>query len=65
MFSPDRVNMGGGVSNCFELLDGAIRDVICRDAMPCFRNVPVVKAVLGGGSGLFGAVSLVADAARG
>ena len=65
MFSPDRVIMGGGVSNGFELLDGGIHEVIRRDAMPPFRDVPVVKAGLGGDSGLFGAASLVADAARG
>jgi glucokinase len=65
MFSPDRVIMGGGVSNGFDLLDGGIHEVIRRDAMPPFRDVPVMKAGLGGDSGLFGAASLVADAARG
>ena len=65
MFSPDRVIMGGGLSNGFDLLDKGMHDIIRRDAMPPFKDVPVVKAGLGGDSGLFGAASLVADAARG
>ena len=65
MFSPDRVIMGGGVSNGFDLLDAGIHEVIRRDAMPPFKDVPVIKAGLGGDSGLFGAASLMADAARG
>ena len=64
MFSPDRVIMGGGVSNGFDLLDSGIHDIIRRDAMPPFKDVPVVKAEIGGESGLFGAASLVADAAH-
>ena len=65
MFSPERVIMGGGLSNAFDLLEGGIHDVIRRDAMPPFKDVPVVKAGLGGDSGLFGAARLVLDAGDG
>ena len=65
MFSPDRVIMGGGLSNAFDLLEGGIHDVIRRDAMPPFKDVPVVKAGLGGDSGLFGAARLVLDTGDG
>lgn len=61
IFSPDRVVMGGGVSNAFDQLESGIHDVIRRDAMPPFRTVPVVKSALGDDSGLFGAARLVLD----
>ena len=61
IFSPDRVVMGGGVSNAFDQLEPGIHDVIRRDAMPPFRTVPIVKSALGDDSGLFGAARLVLD----
>ena len=63
IFSPDRVVMGGGVSNAFDQLEPGIHDVIRRDAMTPFRTVPVVKSALGDDSGLFGAARLVLDTA--
>jgi glucokinase len=65
MFSPERVIMGGGVSNAFDLLEGDIHDVIRRDAMLPFKNVPVVRAGLGDDSGLLGAAALVLCATQG
>lgn len=59
MFSPERVVIGGGLSNGFEFLQDGIHRVIRRDAMPPFRHVPVVQAGLGGDSGLWGAASMV------
>lgn len=59
MFSPERVIMGGGLSNGFDLLEKGIHDVIHHDAMPPFRTVPVIRAALGGDSGLWGAASMV------
>ena len=64
MFSPERVIMGGGVSNAFELLQADIHAVIRRDAMLPFKDVPVVRAGLGDDSGLVGAAALVLSAAR-
>ncbi|MGC6519539.1 MAG: ROK family protein [Candidatus Puniceispirillaceae bacterium] len=59
MFSPERVIMGGGLSNGFDLLGDGIHKVIQSEAMPPFRTVPVVRAALGGDSGLWGAASMV------
>lgn len=54
MFRPERVVIGGGLSNGFDLLEDGIHRVIQRDAMLPFRHVPVVRAGLGGDSGLWG-----------
>ena len=58
LYSPERVIMGGGVSTAFDLLDHGIHDVILRQAMAAFRDVRVVRAGLGGNSGLVGAAAL-------
>jgi glucokinase len=58
LYSPDRVIMGGGVSQAFDLLEPGICEVIRRDAMGPFKTVPVVPALLGDNSGLVGAAAL-------
>ena len=58
-FSPERVVIGGGLSNGFDLLEDGITRVIRRDAMPPFRDVKAVRAGLGDDSGLWGAASMV------
>lgn len=58
LYSPERVIMGGGVSNAFDLLSEDIHAVIRRDAMPPFKDVPVVPAALGDNAGLVGVASL-------
>jgi glucokinase len=65
IFSPERVIMGGGVSNAFDLLEGDIHAVISRDAMLPFKTVPVVRAGLGNDSGLVGAAALALLATQG
>ena len=65
MFSPDRVILGGGLSNAFDQLEGGIHDVIRRDAMPPFKTVPVLRSELGDDSGLFGAACLILESSRG
>jgi predicted NBD/HSP70 family sugar kinase len=60
LYSPERVIMGGGVSNAFDLLERDIHAVIRRDALPPFKTVPVVRAGLGHDSGLIGAAALAA-----
>ena len=59
MFSPDRVIVGGGLSQAFDQLAPGIHEIIRRDAMPPFKTVPVVRAALGGDSGLVGAACMV------
>ena len=61
MFSPERVIMGGGLSHAFDLLAPGIHDVIRRDALAPFRQIPVVAAALGDNSGLMGAAALILD----
>jgi glucokinase len=60
LYSPERVIMGGGVSNAFDLLERDIHAVIRRDALPPFKTVPVVRAGLGHDSGLISAAALAA-----
>jgi len=61
MFSPERVVIGGGLSNGFDLLEDGIRAVIQRDAMPSFRAVQLRRAALGDDSGLWGAASMLLE----
>ena len=58
LFSPERLVMGGGVAQAFDLLSKDIHAVIRRDAMAPFKDVPVVPATLGDNSGLVGVASL-------
>ena len=62
LFSPERIIMGGGVSQAFDLLIDDIHAVIRRDAIEPFKDVSVVRAGLGENSGLVGAAALVSDA---
>jgi glucokinase len=59
LFSPERVIIGGGLSNAFEQLHPGISAYVRTNAMPAFRDVEIVKAGLGGDSGLVGAAELV------
>lgn len=63
LFSPDRIVMGGGVSEGFDLLSDGIHAVIRAEAVAPFRDVTVVKAGLGGNAGLVGAAALVLEQA--
>ncbi len=58
LYSPQRIIVGGGLANSFDLLLPGIMARIASDAMPAFRDVPVVRAALGGNSGLVGAAAL-------
>jgi glucokinase len=61
LYSPDILIMGGGLSNEFEMLAPFFSRYIAGNAMAAFKDVPVVKAKLGGNSGLIGAACLVFD----
>jgi glucokinase len=61
LYNPDILVLGGGLSNRFDMLRDGILAEIRQTAMPAFRDTPVVKAALGGESGLIGAASLVFD----
>jgi glucokinase len=59
LYSPDRIVMGGGVSDGYDLLHGYIEATIRQRAMSAYRDVPVVRARLGRHAGLVGAASLI------
>ena len=61
--SPERVIMGGGVAQAFDLLADRVAATVRRDALPPFRAVPVVAAELGENSGLIGAAAQALEAA--
>ncbi len=58
LFSPERLIMGGGVSQAIDLMLPRIRECIEQFAMPPFRSVEVVPAMLGDNAGLIGAAML-------
>ncbi|MEK8026953.1 ROK family protein [Pseudaquabacterium rugosum] len=59
LFSPQRVVLGGGVAQAFDLLQAGIAREIDKRAMPPFRDVPVVAASCGQDAGLVGAAALI------
>ena len=59
VFSPDILIIGGGMSQQFDVLIGPISEYVNRYAMKPFQGVRIVKAALGGDSGLIGASRLV------
>ena len=59
LYSPETIIIGGGLSNAFDQLHPGIDAYIRQNAMLAFKDVPVVRAALGGNSGLIGAASMV------
>ncbi len=59
LYSPEMVVIGGGLSNAFDQLYPGIDAYIQKNAMLAFKDVRIVKAALGGNSGLIGAASMV------
>ncbi len=62
-FDPERVVIGGGVANAFDLFEPAMRAELGWRLMPAYRDgVEVVRAMLGDRSGLYGALALAGSA---
>jgi glucokinase len=59
LFSPDVIIMGGGLSHEFETLYPTMHERFQNNLMPAFKTTKIVKAQLGGNSGIVGAASLV------
>jgi glucokinase len=59
LYSPQRMIVGGGLTNAWDQLEPGIRSYIKANAMFPFCDVPIVKATLGDNSGLIGAAALV------
>ena len=62
IFEPQRILLGGGVSQAGELLFEPIRQTVHDRVMsPVFRGIPIQPASLGADVGLMGAVALVLE----
>jgi len=59
LYSPQRLIMGGGVAQGFDLLQAGIADVMRSSAMAPFRDVEIVPASLGDNAGLVGAAASI------
>ncbi len=58
LYAPQRLVVGGGVSDALDLMQARIHAQIERHAMPPFRGIGILKAELDGNSGLVGAAAL-------
>jgi len=63
-FSPERVVIGGGVSNAFDDLLPGIRRRINISAMPPYRDVTIVRSTLGDDAGIIGTATLALEKAK-
>lgn len=60
LFNPQRIIIGGGVSNAGDLLWGPMRETVRTRAMTsCQRGLEFVPAALGDDAGIFGAIAAV------
>jgi glucokinase len=59
LYSPEKIIIGGGLSNAFAQLEPGIAAYIKDNAMPAFKDTPIVTAALGDNSGLVGAAAMV------
>lgn len=59
LYSPELIVVGGGVSEALDLMQPELGRAMRAAAMPSYRDVPVVRAVLGHDAGLVGAASLM------
>lgn len=59
LYSPQKIILGGGLSNAFAQLEPGIAAYIKDNAMPAFKHTSIVTAALGDNSGLVGAAALV------
>lgn len=57
LYSPERVALGGGVSQSIALFEPHIRRMIAERAMPPFRDVTICTAQLGDDAGVIGAAA--------
>jgi glucokinase len=59
LYSPQKLIIGGGLANGFDLLAPGIARRVAGDAMPAFRDVEFAPAMLGDNPGLVGAAALL------
>lgn len=63
LYSPERIIVGGGVAQAFDLMSGTIHAIIRRDALLPFKDITVIPARLGDNCGLLGIAELAIEAA--
>lgn len=61
LYAPERIAVGGGLSNALDLFLPQIEHEIRTRTMPPYRSVPVVAAALGDHAGVVGAGALVLE----
>jgi glucokinase len=61
LYSPNRIIVGGGVSQGLDLMLARILDRVRHLVMPPFRDVEIVKAKLGDNAGLIGAAAMAIE----
>jgi glucokinase len=59
LYAPEMIVVGGGVGECLPAMRADIEAVIRRQAMPAYRDVPIMAAALGHRAGVIGAALLV------
>jgi glucokinase len=62
LFSPDRIIMGGGMSQNFDMLEAHMLATFQGEALSSYRDVEILPAALGDDAGLIGAAELARDA---
>ncbi len=61
-YNPDKIVIGGGVSNLGDLLLSSIRQAVLKRSLPlATRNLQIVFSSMGGDAGIVGAVNLAMD----
>ena len=58
LLNPERIVIGGGVSNTLDVLGPMLQERVSRRVLKPFRDVSIVRASLGDNSGLIGAARL-------
>ena len=58
LYSPEKIIIGGGLANGLDLLAPGIAARLAGSAMPAFRDIGIVPAMLGDNPGLIGAAAL-------
>lgn len=64
VLSPQRVVIGGGVANAFDVLAPLIRPLVEARLLPPFRGVGIERSTLAGDAGIIGAAQLVFRSAQ-
>ncbi len=65
LYAPQRVALGGGMMDSFDLFEPHFRRIVEQRAMAAYRDTAIVRAELGGLGGVLGAAALVLEGSEG